>query len=47
MDINCKHISIALALAIVISWTHCYNRIADLEQALAQAQLEVQQYDKH
>lgn len=39
-DINWKHIAIALAMAIVISWTHCYNRIADLE-------LEVQQYDKH
>lgn len=41
MDANWKHIAIALAIIIVISWTHCYNRIADLE-----AQLEVQ-HDKY
>lgn len=37
-----KSLAVTLAIIIVISWTHCYNRIADLE-----TQLEAQQYDKH
>lgn len=35
-----KSLAVTLAIIIVISWTHCYNRTADLE-------LKVQQYDKY
>ena len=46
MDVNWKYIAIALAVVIVISWMHCYNRIAKLEHTIVHMQQETQD-DKH